>query len=338
MDPCRIATVALCAAACLCVNAQMPSPTAVQQHKPANTGTGAINMIKIPVSPRLPAAAWPRDGVSDYLFNVRSHGGEAMGGGLNEYDTTLQVDSRRALVSVEQFRSDGDVPGAPLGVFRMPIDDQQLRDFLKLVTEAKLEAPRPTMKGHPGYTERRYTLIQPLHPTIEQRINNSDEQANALIAPFVGRIGDLIAAALTHPERAVKLALSRSGDNFEASITNIGTEPVCFSDPRWVVAAGPLHRAALVFAEYPEQTPGHPPRLTWHELPLESMHPYPLKEPLVALAPGAVWKATISTWKREPGMRYVAYFTWANYAGDAMLGSTYRIRGKADSARMVVTP
>jgi hypothetical protein len=309
--------------------------------KPADAGVGAEGMIKIPVSSKISVASWPRADVPDYMFTVHSFGGQKLGINLNEFDWTLQVESRRALLSVESFRSDGDVPGQPLGLFRLLVDDQQLRDFYLLVIGAKLGELRPAMKTHPGYTERVYTLIRSHQDPIQQRINNSDEETNSSIAALRYKINSMLAGSFEHPERAVQLGLkqlrSPSGDLFEVTVTNIGSERVCFTDPRWVLPAGPVQRAVVMVTPFPETKPGDaPPSLAWREIPLEPLNPRPEREPLVVLDSGAVWKTTTPAWKRVSGARYLAYFSLADYVGEPMVDGVYRIRGRVDSPRLVI--
>ena len=298
-------------------------------------------MIEIPVSPKIPAASWPRAGVPEYIFTVRSFGGQALGINLKEFDWTLQVDSRRSLLTVESFRSDADIPGQPIGLFRQVIDDQRLRDFEKLVTDSRLGELHPAMSTHPGYTERSYTMAEPQRPPIQVKINNSDEELNSRIAPLRSAINSMLATSFGHPERAVRLGITRSGmasgNVVELTITNHGIESVCFGDPRWLYSSGPLHRAALMVAEFPEIPPGESPALAWKEVPLEPLNPQPENEPLVILKSGETWKTQMS-WKPPSGKRYLAYFTWANYTGEPMARGTYRIRGRADSPRLVIQP
>ncbi|HEX3879802.1 MAG TPA: hypothetical protein VHW24_22625 [Bryobacteraceae bacterium] len=291
-------------------------------------------MIKIPVSSQLPVPPWPRLGVDDYTFAVRSFGGQALGIDLKEFDWSLQVDSRAALVSVELSRSDADMPGTPIGLFRYPIADAQLHEFEALIADAKLGDIRPAMQGHPGYTERIYTFTKDGRST-HATINNSDEATNNTIAPLRTRINQMLGASFTKPERAVKAGITRSSDGFEISIENIGIEKVCFSDPRWIATDGPLHRATVLVSAFPETKPGDPPLvLDWHPVPLETLPHPPEHEPLITLDPHGVWKADVR-WK-FPGNRSLAFFTWANYKGQPMVDHVYRIRGRLDSPRLTV--
>ena len=166
-------------------------------------------MIKIPVSSKISTAAWPRPGVPDFIFAVRSAGCQSLGSELEEFDWTLEVDSHRGLASMEYFRSDADIPGTPIGLFRYAIDDNQLRDFESLASGSKLDELHPAMKGHPGYTERLYTYVH-AGRTIRVTINNSDEETNARIAPLRNRINALLSSSFKHPERAVKLGPAHS--------------------------------------------------------------------------------------------------------------------------------
>jgi hypothetical protein len=292
-------------------------------------------MIKIPVSSKISTAAWPRPNVPDYIFAVRSSGGQTLGVDLEEFDWTLEIDSHRGLVSVEYFRSDADIPGTPIGLFRYTIDDSQLREFESLATGAKLGELHPAMKAHPGYTERLYTYVH-AGRTIRVTINNSDEETNAAIAPLRNRINAMLSASFKHPERAVKLGLQRQRAGFEATIENIGIEKVCFSDPKWIAGAGPLHQSVIETADFDYKPEDPPPMLNWQPVALDTATHYSEHEPLIVLESHGVWKTEVP-WKRT-GERNLAFFTWANYQGQPEVDHVYRIRGRVDSDRLVVEP
>jgi hypothetical protein len=299
-------------------------------------------MISIPASPKVSTAAWPRPGVPDYAFAVHSYGGRPLGVGVSEYDWTLQVEARSALVSLEYFRSDADIPGTPIGLFRGRIDDQVLRDFHTVVTTSKLFGPLASMARHTGYTQSTYTLLEPAQEPRQQTINNSDEVNQAVIAPVLAKTRAMLSESFSHPERAVLLGLERTrvaeGEAFVVSIRNIGVEPICITDPRWIVAAGPFERSVVMVTEFAGQKPGEPVRLEWKDHPLKSLTPRPAQEVLITLEPGATWQAHSVVWKRAPGKQYLAQFTWARYAGEPLVNGVYRIRGRAESPRILIEP
>ena len=319
------------------------SSCAAQKQDQSSRGTTAranVERMNIPVSPKgAPVAPWPRPSVQEYIFRVRSSGGPVLGDGVKEFDWTMEIDSKRGLVTVESFRSDADVPGLPMGLFRFSADDGLLAELLKLIDDARLGAIKPAMAGHPGSTERLYEIVQPKSPKVEVRINNSDEATNSTIQPLRNRLNSLLARSFTHPERAVKTELMHDGERFSVTVTNIGVEPVRFVDPRAVVSTGPTHRAVVLVTDFPETKPGDaPPLLDWKEVALEPIQPKPAREPQITLEPGKTWKAQSAAFKRAKGTRYLAFFTWANYGGDQMPDGIYRIRGRVDSPRLVVNP
>jgi hypothetical protein len=350
--------LALCLAGCAssvcCKEVHEPKPTVFTtlagagagataidaNQKPADAGTGE-HMIKIPASPKQPAASWPRQNVADYMFTVRSHGGPQLGVDLSAFDWSLQVDARRALVSVELFRSEADTPAQPIGLFRRSIDDQQLAELRQLLQTSQLFEPHPSMKRHPGYTQRQYALLEPPNQPRTQIINNSDEENNLALAPLPRTIDRMLFECQQHPERAVSVAIKRStrppGDVFEVTVTNLGIEKVGFTNPRSIFASDVLHRAVLMLAEFPEQIPGESEPLDWKSVPLEALAERPTKEPWVTLEPGAVWNASTVPWNGAAGKRYLAYFSWANYVGEPIVDGVYRIRGRTDSARITFT-
>ncbi len=294
----------------------------------------------IPVSSRIHTASWPRPGVPQYVFTVRSYGGAGVGVDLREYDWTLQVDSRRALRSLEYFRSDADIPGTPIGVFRQRVEDGSLCEFDRILAAANLGGMHPVLKRHAGNTQRLYTLAREGHAPVHLTVNDQDFETNATLTPLHARINSWLSESLQHPEHAVKLGIAESRlsevDVLEVSITNIGLERVCFTDPRWIASAGPLHRAAVMIAPLPELRPGESPLLDWREILLEPLNPQPKDEPLIWLESGGVWETIVSC-KRADQLQ-VAYFTWANFAGAPTVSDVYRIRGRADSPRLVIEP
>lgn len=298
-------------------------------------------MIDIPISDSTVVARWPRSGVPEYLFTVRSAGGQSLGNGIREYDWRLQVDSRNGLISVESFRPDGNQPGQPIGVFRQLLTDDVVREIHKLAVGAKLWERRAPMQEHPGYTETEYVLTQPGAGGGRLVVNNDNGPANAGISALRYRINDLLGGSFTHPERAARVALTHartgSGELFTVTVTNVGKEKICFTDPRWVMPEGLLRKAVMKMTEFPVEVPGAAPwPMEWREWPLAPMQPRPAAEPLVTMAPGSIWKAMAPVAGREPGKRYLAYFSWANYAGAAMMDGGYRIRGRMDTPRLIL--
>ena len=310
------------------------------QPAPAYSSVGVRAMIAIPVSPKVSTPAWPRPGVPDYAFVVHSHGPE-IGVGVGYDDSTLQVESRNALVSLEYFGSDADVPGTPIGLFRARIDDQALRDFYAVVTTSKLFGTLASMARHPGFTQSEYTLVEPAKES-HQTINDSDELNHVVIAPVLDKTQAMFSESFAHPERAVLLGLERAhlpdGDVFVVSIKNVGVDTICFADPHWIPATEIHDRSVVMITEYAGEKPGEPPRLDWKDHPLAPLAPRPAQEALVTLTPGATWQAKSAVWKRTPGKQYLAQFTWASYAGDPLVNGVYRIRGRADSPRLLIKP
>ena len=294
-------------------------------------------MIEAAISERMALPAWPREGVAEYLFSVRSWGGLSLGNGVHEFDWTLEVDARRGLVSVESFRSDDDEGGQPLGVFRRLMSDEELRVFGGVLERARLGYARPPLTVHPAYTQRNYRLQQPGRPTIALVINNAERAANEEILELRHAIMYLLSDCLEHPERSVRVDFALGTEGFLITITNHGMEKVCFTDPRWIEGEGRMRRAVVRMTELAVQTPGSPPpSLAWEDSGLEPMLLRPLDEPLVTMTPGATLRLRAPVVGRDRRKRYVAYFSWANYGGEAMVKGAYRIRGRADSNRLIL--
>jgi hypothetical protein len=241
------------------------------------------------------------------------------------------------LVSVETFRSDDDECGQPLGVFRRLMRDEELRGFWEVVMRARLGDARRPLREHPAYTQRIYRLQQPGKPAVELVINNAERESNEEILELRHAVMYLLSDCLEHPERSVKVDFAAAGDGFLITITNHGLEKVCFTDPRWIVAEGRMRQAVVRMTELPVPKPGAPPAwLAWMDSGLEPMERRTVEEPLVTMAPGATLRLRAPLVGRDRRKRYVAYFSWANYGGEAMVNGAYRIRGKADSNRLVM--
>jgi hypothetical protein len=263
--------------------------------------------------------------VPDYVFSVRSAGGDLLGNGVFAFDWTLEVDSRRGLLTLETFRDDGDTPGAAVGVFRKPMTDGELQEFYAVAGAARLGERRTAMEQHPARTESRYRFREAGRAEIGLVVNHADRGMNREIAPLRYRIYELYAAAKEHPERAVAMGLEWEGGAFAVEVRNIGKEKVCFADPR--------RHAVIRMAELTDESSE---MLRWEERGWAGRGIRAIEEELVTMAPGAVWKARVEGGTRGAGKRYVAYCVWANYAGEAMAGGAYRIRGQVVSPRIVV--
>lgn len=300
-------------------------------------------MIQIPPSSKFPQAKWPRDGVTEYTFASRSHGGATLGVGVDEFDWTLQVDARTAALTIQLFRSDGNTPGHPIGLFRMPMSDPQLREFLKLVENSRIPQVKTEMAGHPGETETLFIFRKPPSTAFEKAVNNSDHAAMAALAPLMKTINTSLSQGLMRPERAVRLSISPAKDaagfRFQVTVTNIGVEDVCFYDPRAIVPTGPNHQAVVRVTEFPETGPNDPPPpLVWQDLALAPLETRPANAPIVILKPSQTWSGPTVPFKFTAGKRYLAYAFIANYDGEPLMNGTYRIRGQTASERLVLKP
>lgn len=299
-------------------------------------------MSTVPASSKLPRAAWPR-AIPEFTFSVRSHGGRPIGPGLEEFDWTLEVSSRSALASLEYHRSDADMPGTPIGIFRRALSDDELKSLRQKVLAARLDSIDATLQGHPGYTESAYRYAEANHPTLQVVINNSHHRALSEIADLAGAVNALMAALLAEgAERAVRAHLEHVAtapvEQLVISIQNVGIEPVCLQDPRSVVADGPLHQAQVQMTDFVMPPPGTPAsNLQWRALAIVPAPQAASPPPLVVLAPGETWTHAMAL-ERDPTHQYLAYFTLANGAAPRTRHDAYCIRGRVDSNRVLIAP
>ena len=75
--------------------------------------------------------------------------------------------------------------------------------------------------------------------------------------------------------------------------------------------------------------------LNWQPVALDHVKQYSEHEPLIVLESHEVWKTEVP-WKQPDGKRYLGFFTSANYQGQPEVEHVYRIRGRADSDRLVI--
>jgi hypothetical protein len=286
-----------------------------------------------------PPMPWPREGVPEFNFNVRSYGGPLLGTDIREFDWSLEVDARSAMITAETFRSDGDYPGHPLGVFRFRAPDEELAAFHKLIVDAKLGQLELKQKTHPGQTQSKYTIWD--QGTITQKIvNNADRDATATFRPLINEINKRLGQALTQPQAALKLVLTRvkdpAGERFEVAYTNIGTEKISIVDPRSIAATN--YRYAVVrVSPFKEPPKGEPPYFSWTDLPLLPLDPKPKDEPFLIIEPGQAATARTAVWKPGvPGLKHMAYAAWSDFPGQPSYEGTYRVRGRTQSERIEI--
>jgi hypothetical protein len=122
-------------------------------------------------------------------------------------------------------------------------------------------------------------------------------------------------------------------------LANIGTQDVCFSDPRLLPRDDPYRWAGVRIAEFPPERPGvTSPPLKWTQLFL-APPPQPVAVTRVVLKPGERFAAPTAAWRApRSGVRYLVQAVWSDYTGPREAEGCYQIRGAVFSEGLEVTP
>lgn len=278
-----------------------------------------------------------------YVLEYLVEGGPTLGEGVHERQSTLRIDERDGTVFEESHRSESDAAGEPIGIFWGRLTEDDLKKYASLVEQVRLAA-LPAGKGG-DFGASTITLKWMKGAAWATRSFSSRDGAILdQLDPLLFALNQLSGSLRTHPLKAIRLSvgfLPDSGDGrFAWTATNIGTEPVCFADPRLLPQDTPDRWAGVRFSEYPPEKPGvTAPPLKWSKLALASA-PQPLKaDALVVLRPGEKFTAPTVPWQpARRGMRNLAQAVFSDYTGSPSVRDCHRIRGAAFSQGFEITP
>jgi len=267
-------------------------------------------------------------------------GGVSLGQDLHVRQSRLRMNSGDGWAVLEKHRSEADTPGAPIGTFGSQLPPEAFTRVLELARKTKLaELPPPTSADFS--TTLMTITLERGSAKLTKQLSSGDIPLILQIQELLAELGRLSAALENSPVAALRTSVSwasREGA-FVLTLTNIGTQNVCFGDPRLLRQDEPDHWAGVRVAEFPPERPGvTAPPLQWVRLLLAP----PRQPPAAArifLKPGERFSAPTLVWRpARRGVRHLAQGVWADYTGPREAEGCYQIRGAAFSEGLEVTP
>jgi hypothetical protein len=285
--------------------------------------------------PSIPDASATEPFILEYSIEAEG----AVGTDLSRIKTTLLVrgDSRQAIL--EKHRSQSDQAGEAIGTFQAEVSEQALAN-LRAKAHATIVPALPPRDGMgPGSSIITLKLQEGATKTT-RTFSTGDMAILSVVEGLLEELDGLSGQLARHPRQAVQatVAYQRHPSRFVLTLTNIGREPICFADPRFLPEDADRWAGAQV-AEFPEPKPGFTaPPLQWQRVPLaKPASPPPALE--VALKPGATFTAETVPW--TPGMpkrRFLAQGVWSDYTGSGTCQDMYRVRGATFSEALKLMP
>lgn len=273
-----------------------------------------------------------------YKLEYSAHGGPELGAGVHEREWSLKLDSADGSASLEKHRSDSDAAGEPVGLFRAQLPPEKFWSLFQLAHRVRLPELAPAGGG--GMRSSLMTLkLEQGGARVEKAFSSGDIKALDQLEPLLEELNRIFGAMSNSPVAAIRtmVAYVPRERRFDFVVANIGTEPVCVGDPRFIVPGNPKLWAGVRVAEMPYERPGYTsPPLQWAQVPLSkpvqaSGVPIVIKAGEKFTAPTAIWSAA------RPGVRYIAQAVLSDYSGPREAPGCYRIRGAAFSEAIEFT-
>ena len=254
-------------------------------------------------------------------------------GELQRIDTTLRIDSAKRTAWLEKHRSQSDRAGEPIGTFGGELSEKLIGDILAAVRKAKLDDLPPRSGRGPGST------------IITLKFQRGGEKTEAVFSTGDMEILDALEGLLDELNQLAELLNDRAicamkasvefrqrpQPHFVLTLRNIGTERICFGDPRLLTAGSAVdvnHWAGVRVAVLPEEKPHvTSPPLQWVRLPLAGPRAGSAGETIV-LKPGKTFSADTVAWPAwQKGVTYLAQGVWTDYTGPGEVQGVFRVRG-----------
>jgi len=300
--------------------------------KPGNKTMSTDAATPLPSSPA-PSAAQP----FSLEYSVEAEG--AVGTDLSRIKTTLLVSGDIRQAFLEKHRSQSDQAGEAIGTFQAEVSEQDLANLRAKAHATMVPALPPRDGMGPGSSIITLKLQEGATKTT-RTFSTGDMAILSVVEGLLEALDGLSGQIAHHPRQAVQatLASERHPLRFVLTLTNIGREPICFADPRFLQADDDRWAGARV-AEFPEAKPGFTaPPLQWRRVPLAKPSS-PATSQEVVLKPGATFSAeTISWTPGVPRQRFLAQGVWSDYTGPGTCHDTYRVRGATFSKALQLMP
>ena len=283
-----------------------------------------------------PAAGEP------YVLEYSVESPEAVGPELRRDSSKLIVRSDRREAFLEKHRSQSDRRGEPIGTFRAELDDGLAARILDEANRMLIPEPPAAGAGdEPGPIIVALKFEQGARKVTRAFTTGDMATLNAM-RELLSELNQLSGQLNSHPKAALQASVHyEEGEtpHFVLTLTNIGTEPICFADPRFLPPGDPDHWAGAQVAELPEEKPDvTPPPLEWTRLLLDKPAE-PAPEAPVVLEPGKSFSAKTVRWQNvKPKVRFLALGVYSDYTGPGEIADVYRVRGATFSEGLEFEP
>ncbi len=269
-----------------------------------------------------------------FSLEYSSSGQRLLGENLQKYSSVLRLNNEDSMAFLEKHRSQSDQPGEPIGTFQAKIADDFLATILEEIKTTDLDNLPPRTGEGPGSTIITLKFHQGAHK-VEQVFSTGDMEILETVHDLLESLGTVSAQLSQYPLASLKATLKPEEQpprHFVMTLTNIGQEEICFSDPHAIQSDDADYRVGVQVAALPEEKPGvTSPPLEWTFVPLAA--PQGGASPaLVVLKPGSSFDARTETWPGwRSGIRFIALGVYSDYTGPPEVDGVYRIRGAAFS-------
>ncbi len=276
-----------------------------------------------------------------FTLEYSSIAGPMLGEELHERQSTLTLTSVDQIATKEYHGSPDTSEGHPIGRFSVKLDNDYFARFLGQLTLVQPFELPPATEGVPGVSVLSVVLRQGASRKVKSFTSREADQITKM-RPLLVEFSKVSGLLDRHPSEAVQIAVKHAAGEgngrFLLTITNIGTKPVCFSNPYLLAESNPVHWAGVQIAELPIERPGvTSPPLQWHRLGLAQSEDKPTGEKVVVLQPNASFEAVTKSWfPSKQNASYLVQSAYCDYTGSKEVEKKYRIRGCGMSKTMEV--
>jgi hypothetical protein len=278
---------------------------------------------------------------SKFTFEYNTVAGPEISDGLQQYQSTLKIDSTTSMATLESCRAAGDGEGIPIGRFEIKMTAAELEEIAKQA--AALKSIPSTQQG--GLGASAITLRYRSDATQWEHILNSNDPNQLATANNLQELLNLLIGRLyTAPVAALVLEVAR-GPNasapFKVRLRNIGKIQLAVFDPRSLRRDDADAWAGVRVAAFPPKQPGVtslPPQ--WEQLELNGSDSAQPRN-IIMLPAGGQLEWPTRAWtpsqamRKESAGRYLVQAIIADYTGPSLVDDQPRLRGALFSESLI---
>jgi hypothetical protein len=267
----------------------------------------------------------------DFIFVYSSRSGANVAKDMQMWETSLTVDSRSGLATLEMNRDYGDDAGQAIGRFEMSVG----RDALERL-RAQLESGSFTgleVEGkHEMLNESLLTMTyKTAKRTIVKTVGSGERRWQSKLEPLMEEIHKLQSGLRSHPKAALRLKVRHivrdKKEYFELDFVNEGRESVYLMNPQARGNEGEW--TGVKVAVYHEEERGViPAPPSWERIPVLHEQGTDVGNASVRIDPGKKYVMRSRLWHPEHcGVTYGAQGVMINYQGAGAGDGISVIRG-----------